>query len=90
MVQIHDSLSPLDIELEKKRKEGDALAKKLEIAENEAAIAEMNNKIKFLEIAKKQSTAMPKGNEDGGYGEVDHDMIHVPFPLLSSFSQKID
>ena len=29
IVQIHDSMSPSDIELEKKRKEKDALAKKL-------------------------------------------------------------
>lgn len=51
-IQIHDSLSPSDIELEKMGKEKDALAKKLEIVENEATIAEMNNKIKFLENAK--------------------------------------
>ena len=35
------------------------MAKKLEIAENEAAMFEMNNKIKFLEIAKKKSILRP-------------------------------
>ena len=37
----------------RKRKEKDALVKRLEIAENEVAIDEMNNKIKFLENARK-------------------------------------
>ena len=46
-------MTPSDIELEKRRKEKDALAKRLEIVEDEAAIAEMNNKIKFLEMAKR-------------------------------------
>ena len=55
-------MSPFDIELERRRKEKEALAKKLEIAKNEVAIAEMNNKIKFLENYKKQVVAMPKDN----------------------------
>lgn len=67
---------------EKRRKERDSLANKLEIAENEAAIAEMNNMIKFLEIAKKQSVVMPKDN-------VDQDTNQVPLPFLSFFSQKV-
>ena len=60
--QIHDSMLPSNIELEKKRKEKETFAKKLEIVENEAAIAEMNNKIKFLENAKKQSISLPESN----------------------------
>ena len=51
VIQIHD-LSPFDIELERRRKGREAMAKRLEIAENEAAIAEMNNKIRFLENSK--------------------------------------
>ena len=35
VIQIHDSMSPSDIELEKKRQEKDAQVKKLEIVENE-------------------------------------------------------
>ena len=62
IVQIHDSMSPSDIELEKRRKEKVALAKKLEIAENEVAIVEMNNKIKFLENSRKQFVVMPEDN----------------------------
>ena len=46
-------MSPSNIELENERKEKDALTTKMEIAKNEAAIVEMNNKIKFLEMAKK-------------------------------------
>ena len=83
-------MSPSDIELEKRRKEKDALAKRLEIVENEAAIAEMNNKIKFLEMAKKQSAVMPKGNEDGGYDNTDQNTTQVPPPFSSYFSQKVD
>ena len=55
-------MSNCDVELEKKKKEREALAKKLELVENEAAIAEMNNKIKFLENAKKQLASMPENN----------------------------
>ena len=65
MVQIHDWISPSNIELEKKRKEKDALVKKLVIAENEAAIAEMNNKIKFLENARKKSIVVLEDNPNG-------------------------
>ena len=83
-------MSPSDIELEKRRKERDTLAKRLEIVENEATIAKMNNKIKFLEMAKKQSAVMPKGNVDGGYDIADQDTTQVPLPFLSSFSQKVD
>ena len=61
VIQIQD-LSPSAIKLEKRRKEREAIAKRLEIAENEATIAEMNNKIKFLENAKKQSIVLPKSN----------------------------
>ena len=43
----------------------------MEISESEAIIAEMNNKIKFLEIAKKKSVDMPKGNIDGGFDNAD-------------------
>lgn len=90
IVQIYDSMSLSDIELEKRRKERDALAKKLEIVESEAAIAEMSNKIKFLEIAKKKSTTMPKGNIDGGFDNADRNTSQVPISFLSSFSQKVD
>jgi hypothetical protein len=55
VVQGQNVMSQSDIELEKKRKEREAIAKRLEIAENEAAIAEMNNKIRFLESSKMQS-----------------------------------
>ena len=79
-------MSLSNIELEKRRKQRDSLAKKLEIAESEVAIDEMNNKIKFLEIAKKQSIAMPKGNVDGGFDNADQ----VPISFLYSFSQKKD
>ena len=61
-IHVHDDISPFDIELERRRKETDALAKKLEIVENESTIDEMNNKIKLLENARKQSIAMPEDN----------------------------
>ena len=84
-IQIHDSMSLSDIELEKRRKERDALAKRLEIAENEAAIAEMNNKIKFFEMAKRQSAVAPKGNMDGSYDNAEQDTTQVLLPFSSSF-----
>ena len=80
-------MSLTDIELEKKRKEKEDLAKKLEIAKNEAAIAEMNNKIKFLEIAKKQSSAIPKGN---GFDNAEQDASQVSLYFLSHSSYKAD
>ena len=83
-------MSLSDIELEKRRKEKFSLVKKLEILENDVAIDEMNNKIKFLEMAKKQSEVVPKGNEDGGYDNTDQNTTQVPFPFLSSFSKKVD
>ena len=61
VIQIQ-KFSPSNIELEKRRKEREAIAKRLEIVENEATIEEMNNKIKFLENARKWSTALPKSN----------------------------
>ena len=48
--------------MEKRKKEREAKAKRLEIAENEAAIVEMNNKIRFLENTKKQSVVLPESN----------------------------
>ena len=42
------TMSNSNIELEKKRKEREEVAKKLEMMENEATIAEMHNRIKFL------------------------------------------
>lgn len=49
MVQNQNAMSQSYIDLEKKRKERESVAKRLEIVENEVSIAEMNNKIKFLE-----------------------------------------
>ena len=87
VIQIYDSMSLTNIELGKKRKEKEDLARKLEIAKNEATIFELNNKIKFLEIVKKQSVAMPKGN---GFENADQDTTQVPLSFLSSSSQKAD
>ena len=47
-------MSNSNVKLEKKKKkEREALAKKLEIIENEVVIVEINKKISFLENAKK-------------------------------------
>ena len=48
LVQIQNIISSSDVELEKKKKERETLAKRLEIVENEETIAKMNNNIKFL------------------------------------------
>ena len=87
-IQIYDSMSPSNIELEKRRKERDDSDKKLEITESEATIAEMNNKIKFLEITKKKFVAMPKGNIDTRFNNVDQNTTQVLVSFLSSFSQR--
>ena len=50
-IQYVESLS--DVQLERKNKEREALDKMLEKRKNEVAIAKMNNKIKFLNNAKK-------------------------------------
>lgn len=81
-------MSLFDIELEKRRKERDALAKRLEFSKNEAAIAKMNNKIKFLENTKKQFAAMPK--DDDGSNDANQNTTKVPVSFLSSFSLKVD
>ena len=52
VIQIQD-VSSFDIEFERRRKEREPISKRLEITKNEAAIAKMNNKIKFLENARK-------------------------------------
>ena len=57
------AMSNYDIQLEKKRKEREEVAKKLEMIENEDAIAEMNNKIKFLKgTSTSQASTIPEGN----------------------------
>ena len=43
-----------------------------------------------MENAKKQSTAMPKGNIDTRFNNVDQNKTHAPISFLSSFSQKVD
>ena len=55
VVQNQTIMSNSKIELEKRRKEKEALENKLEIAENEATIDEMNSKINFLQNTQKQS-----------------------------------
>ena len=50
----------------------------------------MNNKIKFLEIAKKQSAVMPKDNIDIRFNNADQNITQVHPPFSSSFSQKVD
>lgn len=83
-------MSPFDIELERKRKEKDSLAKKLEIAENEAAIDEMSNKIKFLENARKKSSIMPKDDVNYGSKNANQNTAKLSTSFLSSSSQKIN
>ena len=76
--------------MERRRKERDAIAKKLEIAEDEEAIAEMNNKIKFLENARKQSVAVPKDNVNDKSNNANQNNANFSTSFLSSSSQKID
>ena len=89
VIQIQD-LSPSDIELEKRRKEREAIAKRLEIAKNDAAITKMNNKIKFLENARKQSAALPESNVNDKSNNANQTTIGFSTSPLVSSSQKDD
>ena len=79
-------MSPSDIELERKRKERDALAKKLVITKNKVAIAEMNSKIKLLENSRKQSTSMLEDNKNARSNDENQNTTS----FMSSSSQKMD
>ena len=84
VIQIQD-VSPFDIELEKRRKEREAIAKRLEISKNEAAIVEMSNKIKFLENARKQFAALLEDNVNEKSNNENQSNIRLStFPLTSS------
>ena len=71
-------------------REREALVKRLEIVENEVAIAEMNNKIKILENARKKSIAMSKENIDDKSHNANQNTTKVSTSFISSSSQKVD
>ena len=86
MIQCH----LLILNWRKRKRRERLLVKRFEIAENEVAIAEMNNKIKFLENDRKKSIAVPEINTKDKSHNGNQNIAKVSTFFISSSSQKVD